>query len=321
MRRYLIYNENIRMFLNILRSSSDYVSGEKIAEKLKITRAQIFKIVKKLERLGYKFERKKGYKLLSFPDLPFPWEVGKNVILFPQVKSTQDEAKRLFESSKMGDNFWILALKQTKGRGRLERIWESPEGNFYGSVVLRTDLPMKDVVKVSLIGGLAVYRTIKKYDIGRNEIKIKWPNDVWVILKDGRARKISGCLAEAFGEFGRTNYVILGVGTNVKVSPLKDISICLKDIANQGVSLIDFTKKFLTEFDAVWKSFSSGKWFNLKTEIEDDMWRGRVRIVYNSHQFEGISAGISEDGSLIVQRDDATFEKVYYGDVFIKTIV
>ncbi len=316
---YLEYSQNIKNFLQILRGSSEFVSGESIAENLGVTRAQIFKIVRKLERLGYRFERKKGYKLLESPDLPFPWELGENVILFEETKSTQDDVRKLFDSSKIRDGFWVLALTQKKGKGRMGRVWESPKGNFYGSVLLETDIPMKDIVKISLLGGLVVFKTLKNFNVSE-EIKIKWPNDVWVIFKDGRVRKISGCIAEAFGEPEKTKYVVLGIGVNVKSSPIKDVSASLSEIATQ-VSLVDFTRNLLSNFDNVWRSFVAGRWFELKTEIEDNMWKGRIRVKYDSKEFEGLSSGIAEDGSLIVQKDDANFENVYYGDVLIKTLL
>ncbi|MCS7213688.1 MAG: biotin--[acetyl-CoA-carboxylase] ligase [Candidatus Calescibacterium sp.] len=319
-RSFLRYNENISKFLGILRSSSDIVSGETVAKELGITRSQVFKIVRKLQELGYRFERKRGYKLLFTPDIPFPWEIGQNIVFFNSIHSTQDEAKKLFEASKIKEDYWVLARTQTKGRGRMGRIWESPEGNFYGSVVLKAETPMRDIVKISLIGGISVFRTIKKHYEIDQEIKIKWPNDVWIILGDGKARKISGCIAEAFGEMEIAKYIILGIGVNVKVSPIDGVSICLKDITKKEVSLIDFVRKLKNELGTVWKEFSDGKWNQLKSEIENNMWRGRVKIKYDSREFEGISSGIAEDGSLLVQKDDATFESVYYGDVLIKVI-
>lgn len=319
-RRFLHYNENISKFLGILRSSSDIVSGETIAKELGITRSQIFKIVRKLQELGYRFERKRGYKLLSAPDIPFPWEIGQNVVFFDKIHSTQEEARKLFEASKIKEDYWVLARTQTKGRGRMGRVWESPEGNFYGSVILKSEAPMKDIVKISLIGGISVFRTIKKHYEIEQEIKIKWPNDVWIIFGDGKARKISGCIAEAFGETERMKYVVLGIGVNVKVSPIENFSVCLKDITKKEVSLIDFVKNLKNELEAVWKEFSDGRWHQLKSEIENNMWRGRVKIKYDSKEFEGISSGIGEDGSLLVQKDDATFENVYYGDVLIKVL-
>lgn len=319
--RYISYNENIEKFLRVLRKASDFVSGEKIAEELGVTRAQVFKIVRRLEKLGYKFSRKKGYKLTRSPDVPFPWEIGANSVFFLRTKSTQDETRRLFESAKIGSETWVIASTQTKGRGRLGRAWISPEGNFYGSVVLKTNLPAKDTVKVSLIGGLSVFRTICRYRIREGTPRIKWPNDVWIVFENGKAKKISGCLAEFLGELDRTNYVILGIGVNVKVAPLKDLSICLKDITDQKVSLVDFTRNLIQEFDSIWRRFLRGKWMELKTEIEENMWKGRVSVSYDSHHFEGISAGIDEDGSLLVQREGGTFEKVYYGDVFLKSFI
>lgn len=314
MPRFLTYNENVRKFLDILRASEDFVSGELIANQLGITRAQIFKIVKKLEKYGYKFEKsRKGYKILNSPDIPFPWEIGENTVFFYKTDSTQERAKLLFENLKIRENTWVLAFTQTKGKGRLGRKWESPEGNFYGSIVLKADIPLKEIVKLSLLGGLSVFRTISDY--GVKNAKIKWPNDVWII--QDKPKKISGCIAEAYGEAEKINYVVLGVGVNVKKSPLPE-STSLSEVLDKEASLVEFVRKYIQEFENIWKRFLSGFWFELKTEIEQNMWRGKVKVIRDSKEFEGFCSGIAEDGVLLVQKEDASVEKVYYGDILIK---
>lgn len=315
--RGIYFDEKVYNLINLLKENSDGMSGESIAQKIGVTRAYVSKMIKNLKNLGYKFEIRKKYKLLESPDIPLPWEVGKNVIFFESVDSTQLKCQELLKKGKIENGQWVLAITQSQGRGRLGRRWESPPGNFYGSVLLKIDIPLKEITKIPLLGGLSVFRTLKLYSL-KYDIKLKWPNDVWVITD--KPKKISGCIAELYGELDRTDFVILGVGVNVKNSPLQDISISLTDISEQSVSLIDFTQKLLKTFEYIWMEFNMGEgWGKIRAEIENNMWRGRVKVSKGHSEFVGTAVGIGKDGSLIVQREDASYEEVYYGDVFIWT--
>ncbi len=322
--KFYFYSDVIAKILFHVRKFSDEkhggVSGAVIASELGISRAYVSKVVKKLGKLGYKFEVRKKYRLLESPDIPFPWELGrKDVILCDKVSSTQDVMKNFISSGKIDrEGTWVIALSQTAGRGRMGRRWESPPGNFYGSCLLTPSLPIKEIVKVSLVGGLAVFRTIR-HDFGC-DVKIKWPNDVFFIADE--RKKISGALAEAFGEPDNVNYIILGIGVNLNSSPL-DISISLRDILGKDISLIEFTSKFLDNFDSVWKDFRNGKWMTLKNEIENNMWKGKVKVIFGDgerkREIEGVCSGVAVDGSLILQLSDGRLENIYYGDVLIES--
>lgn len=348
----IYFNENIKKILDILRESGDNgVSGEEIAKKVGITRAAVSKNVRKLNELGYTIKVSKKYILAGSPDIPYPWELryGKNIIFFKDVNSTQDEARELILGRKRDRRntlldripedskpIWIISLYQRKGRGRLGRTWISPYGNFYGSAILKSDLPMKEIVKTSLVAGLSVLKSIKKYleqevkeggieipDVVLDRIKIKWPNDVIFEIWDENSkshffRKVAGVLSEAFGEPDKVEYIIVGIGVNLNVSPIPEISYSLKDFIKKDVSLKKFTDILLDEFTNTWESFRYGRWFELKTEIERNLYRGRLEIIKDKGEkkFVGFAVGINPDGSLKVEKDDASFEDVYYGDVF-----
>ncbi len=321
MKNAVIYNENIKSILEILSENPEGISGQIISEKLRLSRSAISKMVKNLEKLGYKFEvSKKKYKLIEKPDIPFPWEIGeegKNIIFFKEVDSTQEKAKGLALKGKISPGTWVIAEKQKSGKGRMGRRWESPQGNFYGSVFLKPDLPLKETVKISLIGGLAVWRTIKSYEITKS-IKIKWPNDIFVISENS-AKKLAGVLAESFGESEKIEFTICGIGVNINNSPL-DIAICLKELVGEKYNLLtDFTRRFIGVFKKTYEEFIKGKWLELKTEIEINMWRGKVKVIQGEKEFTGVCVGINPDGSMVLQKQDGGYENIFYGDTTIIT--
>lgn len=114
------------------------------------------------------------------------------------VGSTNDELRLLAENG--APHFTVVtAKKQTKGRGRYDRKWDSPEGNLYISVLFREKLtPL-----ISYIGAVSVRETI-------GSSQIKWPNDVLI-----GGKKAAGLLLEAVND----QYVILGIGINIAHAP------------------------------------------------------------------------------------------------------
>ena len=102
----------------------------------------------------------------------------------------------------------VVAASQTAGRGRLGRVWESAAGcGLYFSLVLRPETP-RNLGIWSLSSALGVAMALE--EIAGVKTRIKWPNDVLVVAKNGEARKIGGILSEARGE-----QLVIGIGVNL----------------------------------------------------------------------------------------------------------
>jgi BirA family biotin operon repressor/biotin-[acetyl-CoA-carboxylase] ligase len=102
----------------------------------------------------------------------------------------------------------VLASRQTAGRGRLGRTWESPEGGAYFSAVLRPEVAPTEVASLALAVALGVAEGLES--LGMTP-EVKWPNDV---LVDGG--KVAGVLLEMAAEADRVDWVVVGVGVNVR---------------------------------------------------------------------------------------------------------
>ena len=103
----------------------------------------------------------------------------------------------------------VVAARQTRGRGRRERTWDSPAGTgLYASFVLRPDWPAEQAPNLAIVAGVAAYRALRA--LGVQNLRIKWPNDV---LANGR--KICGVLVEPRLGAGRIEFAVVGIGINV----------------------------------------------------------------------------------------------------------
>lgn len=134
---------------------------------------------------------------------------GDTLRFHAEIGSTNDVAARWAEAG-APEGATVVAFAQTEGRGRMGRPWFSPPGaGLYVSVLCRHGAVAP---YLTLTGGLAVAEGIRAATA--LPVHIKWPNDV--VTTDGRARKLAGVLAEASSGPEGVQYVVLGMGINIR---------------------------------------------------------------------------------------------------------
>lgn len=261
--------------LEILRQNSgSFVSGQDISVKLGITRAGVWKYIKKLQSEGYMIESvsKNGYKLIKCADTLTFEEIkdnlkteiiGQKLIHYNVVDSTNIKAKELAENGE-DEGTIVVSESQTSGKGRKGRKWLSnDEKGICMSLILRPDIDLLSVPVITKIGCAAVGNAIAKYT---NNVKIKWPNDVFI-----GGKKVCGILTESSGEIDKVNYVILGIGINVNqdksdFSELADIATSIRVETGKNISRKLFFCGVLKEFEKMYFEFKNSG--NAETALE-----------------------------------------------------
>ncbi|MDX5494875.1 MAG: biotin--[acetyl-CoA-carboxylase] ligase, partial [Alphaproteobacteria bacterium] len=135
---------------------------------------------------------------------------------FEEIDSTNEEARRLGDAGTEGP-VWIVAKRQTAGRGRRGRAWESPTGNFMGTLYLTPRCGPREAGELSFVAALAVHKAVESLlpPPLRGALRLKWPND---LLHD-RA-KLAGILLESSGVAGaEVAWVAIGMGINLASHP------------------------------------------------------------------------------------------------------
>ena len=102
----------------------------------------------------------------------------------------------------------MIAERQTNGRGRDGRVWQSPRGGLYLSAVLRPMIPLASVPPMTLAIGIGLCDAARIF--GAPAV-LKWPNDLLV-----GHRKLAGVLVEAQSQGQRLDAVIVGIGVNLE---------------------------------------------------------------------------------------------------------
>ncbi len=299
--------------LELLINSKGYLSGEKIAVELNVSRAAIWKRIKKLKEQGYNIESVtgKGYKLIDYKKVFNKYELdligkkyGLNTYLFEQIDSTNVYAKKIKDESAL-----IVSYEQTNGRGRLGREWVSNKGQgVYFSLLLRPTLPPYIIGMITQISALAL-----KYTIGGNST-IKWPNDIFVGDK-----KISGILTELITEIDLIERLIIGIGINLNsVKGFEDISTSFSE-EKMIFNYFDFFDTFLYNFFELYNVFLEEKNLRfLKKEIESNSYLMNKKVTISESNQVFVFKGITDNGNAILEDTNGEIKEIFFGEISMR---
>ena len=188
--------------------------------------------------------------------------IGKNIIYLKKVDSTNNFASNLIinkeESQKSLNGTVVLAETQKKGKGRLERVWISPEGGLWFTIILKTGLEEKNLPEVTLIAAYSIAAVLDT-EYGIKAI-IKWPNDIYY-----ERLKLGGILTEV-EKINSDIYLIIGIGINANLdtedlAPFGKKSVSIKTILGKDIERESFLSKILLDFEKDYKYYSRTKDF------------------------------------------------------------
>jgi len=240
-----------------------------------------------------------------------------NVIKYDTIGSTNAEAATLAAKGEdvAPDGTLIWSLKQTSGRGRRGRDWQSPPGNLYTSLILRPEVPLQKAAQLGFVASLAVYDALGNIGPAGHQVHCKWPNDV--LLND---KKVAGILLESSGGGvdKQPDWIILGMGLNVTCHPDDTVfpatSLQFEGWPNTlGEAITAYTKSFLS-----W----TNRWLDIGFAPIRKDWMQRckgigeeIQVRLENETLIGIFEDIEEDGALRLNVNGKT-QCISAGDVF-----
>lgn len=336
--------------LEMLREAAPgFVSGEVISKRLGVTRTAIWKHIRELKEEGYGIgsSSRKGYCLESAPAGLNGFEIrsglentviGREVLYLEETESTNTVAKTLAGEGAV-EGTVVVAGRQTAGRGRLGRTWESPVGTgLYMTVILRPSVAPEEVQFITLAASVAVVAAIR--NTTGLEAGIKWPNDIVL-----GGKKVCGILTEMNSEMERVNFLVLGMGINVSQRPedfpeeLRDKATSLdsyaRGMADSGssghesgpvpgpVSRLALARAVLAELDRVYAMVLGGRRAEIIKEWKShSQTLGReVRVIYKERELTGKAEDITEEGRLVLQDSDGVRREILSGEVSVRGLL
>ncbi len=267
------------------------------------------------------------HKLTASPETAIPGEikqglttrsVGKQIHFFARIDSTNIAARKLAElGAKEGTV--VIADSQSKGKGRMGRLWQSPPGNLHTSIILRPQIPPTSAPQVTLMAAVATAKVIAR-TIEVNP-EVKWPNDILI-----HGKKVAGILTEMDCQGNTLNFIILGIGVNIN-APLKFFPReLLSSITSLGyetggdVSLPQFTRCLYQEIERYYDLWMAKGFRRIRNEYTKlSLLPGKpVQISSFKKITSGEVQGIDEEGALLLLLSNGRVERIVAGDVTIR---
>lgn len=243
---------------------------------------------------------------------------GRQIHYFDEIDSTNLHALQLArEGAKEGEV--VIADGQTQGRGRLGRSFFSPRGvNLYISIILRPQIPARQVPQLTLVAGVAVAETVERFS--RLRPSLKWPNDT---LLNGR--KVSGILTEMETQGSRVSFVVSGIGVNLncprEVFPeeLRGKATSVFVEAGQKVDRAVFAAELLGRLEEHYFLFMRQGLTAVRQLWEDysHLTGRRVLVGEAGRKIAGKAIGLDEDGALVLEGEGGRLQRILAGEVTV----
>lgn len=316
-----------------LLSDGEFHSGEQLGEKLGVSRAAVWKQLRKLEALGITMEAVKGqgYRLVEPLEL-----LDGGRIVAGLSRQARGYLSRLFvEESLPSSNAFLrerfeqgaghaevcLVEQQSAGRGRRGREWNTPWGqSLMLSLGWRVESGVASLEGLSLAAGVALAQVLEGHGV---EPRLKWPNDVLLELPEGGFGKLAGILVEVSGDAAGPCEVVIGMGINVGLPAafrqgLDQPAAAVHDQAPGlsrnalAVALIEALLPLVAHFEeqgfAAWQEAWNARHAFSGAQID---------ILRGDRRDSAVAEGVDASGNLLVRREEQ-LERLVGGEISVR---
>ncbi|WP_370462946.1 biotin--[acetyl-CoA-carboxylase] ligase [Parasphingopyxis sp. CP4] len=208
---------------------------------------------------------------------------------------------------------WLRAERQTSGRGRQGRAWDSPSGNLFASTLVRLRPDDPPPATLALVASLALYEAVSAFlpTDAHDELSLKWPNDLLL-----RLAKLSGILLER-----KDDAIVIGIGVNLASHPdsLDRVTISLSAYGPPpapDIFLIELADRF-ADWVVSWRADGLD---HIRTSwLKRAHAKGTALSVHDpsGERIDGSFDDITRDGALCLRLADGSVRVMHAGDVFL----
>lgn len=254
--------------------------------------------------------------ILSLLPPDYPW--GQELLYFQEIESTNTELKRLAREG-APEGTALIAQRQTGGRGRMGRSFQSEEGGVYLSLLLRPGCSPKELMHLTCAVAVAMCDAVE--DTCGLRPGIKWTND----LVYGK-RKLGGILTElGFDSQGNVSWCVLGVGINCTqrredfLPELRDMAASLSMVTGKPVSSALLAAKMLEKLHNMSMVLLAEKKAIMDRYRKLCVTLGQeISLLRSDSVRHGKAVEITENGALIVEFQEGFREEVDSGEVSVR---
>jgi BirA family biotin operon repressor/biotin-[acetyl-CoA-carboxylase] ligase len=230
--------------------------------------------------------------------------------IVPETGSTNaDLLARLAAGEDLSEGYWLIADRQSAGRGRQGRAWLDAPGNFMGSTLVRLGANDPAAASLSFVAALAVYAAVSGQIATPATLQLKWPNDVLLA-----GAKFCGILLER-----ARDHAVIGIGVNLAAAPpvAGRTTMALGDRGlrpDRDLFALELGARFAIELDR-WRKQGTGPMFTRWQAAAHPL---GTRLTVHDGDGTAITGhydGLNPDGALRLALDNGTRRMIHAGDV------
>lgn len=224
-----------------------------------------------------------------------------------------DLLARISGEETIAEGHWLVADRQTRGKGRQGRNWLDGPGNFMGSTIVHLSSHDPPPASLSFASALAVHETLATRIADPRALRLKWPNDI--LLRDA---KLCGILLEREG-----NHVVIGIGVNLAAAPL------LQDRRTESLAHMGpapdrdlFARDLARHFDSElgrWRQFGAASLFDRWMTAAHPLGTRMSMHDERGKPVSGLFEGLEPDGALRLRLPDGGTRVIHAGDVMLES--
>ena len=236
------------------------------------------------------------------------------ILVLDEIDSTNAEARRKAEAGEHGP-MWITARRQSAGRGRRGRAWETGEGNLAATYLFTTAMRPAQAAHISFVAALAVADLAAEF-VQASRVSLKWPNDLLI-----GGEKAAGILVESGALASGDLWVAVGIGVNLATAPVaadRPATTLAAHMRAPPPAPLDALESLASAIDH-WR----GVWDRQGFPAIAEAWTARAHGIGEAcvahlvgESVEGVAEGLDTDGALRLRTADGAVRRITAGDVF-----
>lgn len=238
------------------------------------------------------------------------------ILVFDELDSTNAEARRRADAGERGP-VWLMARRQTAGRGRRGRAWDGGQGNLACTLLLTLDKTPAEASQLAFAAAVATARMMEAY-VPSEVVRLKWPNDVLVA-----GLKASGMLIES-GPADGGLWLAVGIGVNLATYPtdVERPATALAEHLRHGLTAAPSPDDALAELARAFEA-TLDTWLAEGFTPIRDAWTARAQGLggpctarLEHETVTGTAESLDADGALLLRLPHGAIRRITAGDVF-----
>jgi len=230
--------------------------------------------------------------------------------------STNSYLRQLSKNKELGKWSVVTADYQTQGRGQKGSIWQSDKGkNLICSILLKLDdFNAEDQFMLNCAVSVGIHHYLKRYNLPK--LRVKWPNDIMSVSK-----KLGGILIENTLVSNKINQCIIGIGININQEKFPDdlpMAVSIKQLTANDTPRDIFLQDLLNSIQNKFELIFEKQYEELWSQYESLLYRKDKAHMFennNGEQFMGIIRGVTKQGTLQIEREDASIDAYNFKEV------